>query len=79
MLAALIDRLLHGRDADLMLGKTWMADRLPEYEAYTLRQLDQGRVVKGVEAMRREAFWQARAAKAERRQPWVAQFKRAAR
>lgn len=57
--------LFDGADEDT-LSDTWMRDRLPDYVAYTVRQLDQGRVVTDSAEMRRRAFWQAQDAKTPR-------------
>jgi hypothetical protein len=67
--------LFHGSDV-LTMPKTWLADvdRLAVYEAYTKRQWHQGRIVRGVEDMRRAAFW--RAVEAKRQPGRVAQFGR---
>ena len=56
--------LCHGSD-ELMLPSSWLADtaRLRAYEAWTVRQLDQGSVTRDCAAFRREAFWQHIAAR----------------
>lgn len=51
--------LLDGAD-DHTMPHTWLNERLPEYEAYTRRQWDQGRIVTGTAEMARRAFWKAR-------------------
>lgn len=64
MIRAIWCWLLRGSD-DLIMPRTWLRDpvRLREYEAYTVRQLDQGAVLKDVAATRRAAFWVAQDAK----------------
>lgn len=77
IMIAAIWRWLIQDDRPLYLPKTWLRDthRLALYEAWTKRQWQQGSVVKDTAAMRREAFWQARAAK--HAQPWnVAAFQK---
>lgn len=57
--------LLSGSE-EMVLSKTWRESPLiRQHVAYTMRQLQQGCVVKDVAAMRREAFWQAIEAKRE--------------
>ncbi len=69
--------LLRGSD-ELYLPKAWLSNtaRLRSYTAYTMRQLQQGSIVKDVAAKRREAFWQAIAAKRQPRKDNVKKFER---
>lgn len=79
ILQTIVRYVVFGSD-DLVLPKDWLADgdRMAQYEAFTTRQLQQGSVTKDVAAMRRDAFWEAIAAK--RQQPAkVAKFERVQR
>ena len=59
--------LAHGSDEQRM-PRTWLeGPRVRQYTAYTMRQLQQGSVVKDVAAKRREAFWAALEAKQAQR------------
>ena len=55
MLAGLLDYLLHGTD-ELTLPASWLEDkgRMRSYTAYTMRQLQQGTVVKDADTIARE-------------------------